>query len=76
MQTSSMKQKNNLEGNVVPFRADSQFYFSHGVKAFQRKQFSRAEKWIKKAIECSPDNPLFQPVVGTIHGIAPISPSE
>ncbi|MFC0013615.1 MULTISPECIES: lipopolysaccharide assembly protein LapB [Allobacillus] len=59
MQTSSMKQKNNLDGNVVPFRADSQFYFSHGVKAFQRKQFSRAEKWIKKAIECSPDNPLF-----------------
>ena len=59
MQPSGMKQKNSQEGNVIHFRTDGQFYFSLGVKAFRRKHFSRAEKWFKKAIEKSPDHPLY-----------------
>ncbi|PKR78017.1 hypothetical protein CEY16_08840 [Halalkalibacillus sediminis] len=51
--------KKDTTRNVIPFRHQGEFYFSHGVKAFQQKHFERAEKWMKKAIECSPKNALY-----------------
>ncbi|MGM8215238.1 tetratricopeptide repeat protein [Bacillaceae bacterium W0354] len=49
----------NDYNNVVRYRNDGDFYFSCGVKAFKRKRFERAEKWLLKAVETSPKNALF-----------------
>src|SRR5690625_467183 len=45
--------------NIIHYRNDSDFYFSYGVKAFKGKRFDRAEKWLKRAIEASPNNALY-----------------
>ncbi|GAA0499249.1 hypothetical protein GCM10008986_27990 [Salinibacillus aidingensis] len=45
--------------NVIPFLLEGEFYFSQGVKAFQKHNFQKAEKWLKRAIELEPDNPLY-----------------
>ncbi|GAA0446458.1 hypothetical protein GCM10008983_25390 [Lentibacillus halophilus] len=60
-----MKQNHNPapgEGkeNIVPFIPDGDFYFKKGVDAFQKHKFDRAVKWLQKAIEEKPDNPLYQ----------------
>ncbi|MHA6251791.1 tetratricopeptide repeat protein [Oceanobacillus sp. CAU 1775] len=49
------KQKNK----VLPFIPDGDFYFSKGVEAFQKKKFDYSLKWLKKAVEAKPDNPLY-----------------
>ncbi|MBX0357479.1 lipopolysaccharide assembly protein LapB [Halobacillus sp. Nhm2S1] len=45
--------------NIIPFVPTGSFYFSHGIQAFQKRRFSAAVKWLKKAIEASPDEPLY-----------------
>lgn len=57
MQESIKKQKLN---NVIPFVPEGDFYFSHGVKAFKKRKFDNALKWIQRAVEKSPDDPLYQ----------------
>src|SRR5699024_10097586 len=34
-------------------------YFTKGVQAFKQRKFELALKWMKKAVEAAPDNPLF-----------------
>lgn len=51
---------NETKKNIIPFRPSADFYFTQGVQAFQRRQFVSAEKWMKKAIEEAPTNPLYQ----------------
>ncbi|MGP4061321.1 tetratricopeptide repeat protein [Halobacillus sp. H74] len=46
--------------NIIPFLPSGTFYFTHGIQAFQKRRFSAAVKWLKKAIEASPDEPLYQ----------------
>lgn len=46
--------------NIIPFVPTGSFYFSHGIQAFQKRRFSAAVKWLKKAIEASPDEPLYR----------------
>ncbi|SFA89047.1 TPR repeat-containing protein [Lentibacillus halodurans] len=59
-----MQQSNNdIQGykeNVIPFIPDGDFYFTKGVEAFQKRKFDTAIKWLRKAIEAAPDNPLYQ----------------
>ncbi|SDK04885.1 tetratricopeptide repeat protein [Sediminibacillus albus] len=45
---------------VIPFIPEGDFYFTKGVEAFQKRKFDIAVKWLKKAIESSPDEALFQ----------------
>ncbi|UOQ45857.1 hypothetical protein MUN89_08005 [Halobacillus salinarum] len=45
--------------NVIPFMPTANFYFSHGIQAFQKRRFKAAVKWLNKAIEADPDEPLY-----------------
>lgn len=48
------------EQNVIPFLNEGDFYFVHGVKALRKKDFLKAKKWLKRAVELSPTNPLYK----------------
>lgn len=50
------KQLNNL----VPFIPDGDFYFTKGVEAFRKTKFQTAIKWLQRALELSPKDPLYQ----------------
>ncbi|MDC3416161.1 tetratricopeptide repeat protein [Aquibacillus salsiterrae] len=45
---------------VIPFIPEGDFYFTKGVEAFQKRKFDLALKWLKKAVELEPDEPLYQ----------------
>lgn len=45
---------------VLPFALDGDFCFTKGVKAFKKSKFELAAKWIKRAIEVEPEEPLYQ----------------
>lgn len=45
--------------NIIPFLPSGKFYFTHGIQAFQKRRFNAAVKWLKKAIEASPEEPLY-----------------
>lgn len=45
---------------VIPFIPEGDFYFTKGVEAFQKRKFDIAMKWLKKAVEASPDDAVYQ----------------
>lgn len=53
------KQQRNKINNILPFVPEGDFYFTKGVEAFQKKKFDFSLKWLKKAIETQPNNPLY-----------------
>ncbi|MDL4839286.1 tetratricopeptide repeat protein [Aquibacillus rhizosphaerae] len=44
---------------VIPFIPDGDFYFTKGVEAFNKRKFDIALKWLKKAVETSPDEAVY-----------------
>lgn len=50
----------NKLNNVFPFIPEGEFYFTKGIEAFQKKKFDVAVKWMKKAIEETPKDPMYQ----------------
>ncbi|WP_231735261.1 tetratricopeptide repeat protein [Gracilibacillus massiliensis] len=55
-----MQNPNQLEGNIIPFIPEGDFYFSKGVEAYQKKKFDLSLKWFQKALSEKPENPLYQ----------------
>lgn len=54
--------KDQLDGkqnNVIPFIPEGDFYFSKGVEAFQKRKFDIAIKWLNKAMDEKPEDPLY-----------------
>lgn len=47
------------QSNIIPFIPSGNFYFTHGIQAFKKHRFSVAVKWLKKAIEANPEEPLY-----------------
>lgn len=45
--------------NIIPFIPEGDFYFTKGVEAFQKRKFEIAIKWMKKAVEAKPTEPLY-----------------
>ncbi|MDY0408874.1 tetratricopeptide repeat protein [Virgibacillus soli] len=45
---------------IIPFIPDGDFYYVRGVEAFQKRKFDNATKWLKKAIEANPNEPLYR----------------
>ncbi|MCA0984621.1 hypothetical protein LCL89_11255 [Halobacillus yeomjeoni] len=60
MTTSLQSAAAQDQSNIIPFLPSGKFYFSHGIQAFQKRRFNAAVKWLKKAIDTSPDEPLYQ----------------
>lgn len=52
---SRLKQKSK----IVPFIPDDGFYFTKGIEAFQNRKFDLALKWMKKAMDSNPKEPLY-----------------
>ncbi|MBM7551370.1 tetratricopeptide repeat protein [Thalassobacillus pellis] len=59
MPTSEKAKATQANNKVIPFLPTGEFYFTHGVQAFQKRNFQSAEKWLKKAIDMTPDEPLY-----------------
>ncbi|GAB4072901.1 hypothetical protein GCM10028778_05760 [Barrientosiimonas marina] len=57
---SSSESNTEYKENIVPFIPNGKFYFTKGVEAFEKQKFDTAIKWLRKAIEFSPDTPLYQ----------------
>ena len=54
-----VNEKNETNNNVLPFIPEGDFYFSKGVDAFYKRKFDIALKWLRKAKEADPDEPLY-----------------
>lgn len=50
---------NVKENKVIPFIPEGDFYFTKGVESFQKRKFDISLKWLKKAVEASPDEALY-----------------
>jgi tetratricopeptide (TPR) repeat protein len=48
------------KNKIIPFIPEGDFYFTKGVEAFKKHKFEIALKWLKKATEQNPDDPLYQ----------------
>ncbi|MCT2537311.1 hypothetical protein NC661_14895 [Aquibacillus koreensis] len=59
MPTTEDLRKEEKIDKVIPFIPEGDFYFSKGVQAFHKKKFDIAIKWIKKAVEMSPNEALY-----------------
>lgn len=57
MQQLEEKEKHK---KIIPFIPEGDFYFTKGVEAFKKRKFDIALKWLKKATEHNPDDPLYQ----------------
>lgn len=44
---------------VISFIPDGEFYYKKAVQAMQREQFAQAHKYLKRATELSPEDPLI-----------------
>lgn len=58
-----LQTNNNAQGkkeNIIPYIPDGDFYFSKGAEAFDKHKYDIAIKWLRKAIEAAPENPLYQ----------------
>ncbi|PSL42767.1 tetratricopeptide repeat protein [Salsuginibacillus halophilus] len=48
------------KGRVIPFLQNGEYFFKRGVNAYQRQEFERAVKYLKKAIDLRPNEGVFQ----------------
>ncbi|WP_087972597.1 tetratricopeptide repeat protein [Oceanobacillus rekensis] len=55
-----VKDKEIKPNNIIPFVPEGDFYFLKGVEFFQKRKFDIAIKWMKKATEMDPDEPLYK----------------
>ncbi|MFD1848992.1 tetratricopeptide repeat protein [Oceanobacillus bengalensis] len=53
------KKINKKVSKIIPFIPDGDFYFTKGVEAFQNRKFDIAIKWMKKAVDMKPKEPLY-----------------
>lgn len=61
------KKRKQVDNKIVPFIPDGDFYFTKGTEAFRNRKFDIALKWMKKAVESKPDEPLFQCQMSVIY---------
>lgn len=54
------KNEDKKSNNLIPFIPTGDFYFAKGVESFRKRKFDISLKWLKKAVESAPNNPLYQ----------------
>ncbi|GAB3057136.1 tetratricopeptide repeat protein [Virgibacillus ainsalahensis] len=59
MQQQVEKKTDGKQDNIIPFIPEGDFYFTKGVEAFQKRKFDIAMKWLNKAMEEKPLEPLY-----------------
>ncbi|MCG7345560.1 tetratricopeptide repeat protein [Sporosarcina sp. ACRSL] len=53
------KKHRNIDKKVISFIPDGEFYYQKGIKAMQRERFDDAHKYLQRAVELSPNDPLI-----------------
>ena len=48
-----------IDKKIISFIPDGEFYYQKGVKAMQRERFDDAHKYLQRAVELSPNDPLI-----------------
>jgi len=54
------EKQTKIQSKLIPFVPEADFYFTKGIGAFQKRKFDIAIKWMKKALEIKPNDPLYQ----------------
>lgn len=54
------KIKEKTENKLIPFVPEADFYYAKGIEFFYKRKVDSAIKWIEKAMEKKPDDPLIQ----------------
>lgn len=55
----SNQQRTDRKKNVVSFIPTGNYYYNKGLQALQRDQFDKGHKYMKRAVELSPDDPMI-----------------
>lgn len=55
------------QNKIISIQQDANFYFHKGVKAFQKRDFFKAQKWFTRAVELAPAEPLFKCQLSVLH---------
>jgi len=53
-----LKEKN--VANLIPFVPEADFYYAKGIEFFNKRKIESALKWMKKALEKKPNEPLIK----------------
>ena len=48
------------KAKVVSFNPTGEFYFTKGIKAFQRRELYRAKKYMNRALQLEPGEPMIE----------------
>lgn len=59
------KQQKNAQ--VVPFLQDGQYYYNKGLKAYREQNYQKASKYLQKAVELDPMDPVKFSQLATIY---------
>ncbi|GAA0307719.1 tetratricopeptide (TPR) repeat protein [Gracilibacillus halotolerans] len=62
-----MSKQNQRENKIIPFIPEGDFYFSKGIEAFKKRKFDLSLKWLHKAMEENPKNPLYMCQASVVH---------
>lgn len=65
MQKSEQNKK--TKQNIIPFIPEGDFFYTKGMEAFEKGKFQIAIKWLQKAIEKEPDDPIYQSQLAIIY---------
>ena len=53
------KKRTKHDKKIISFIPDGEFYYEKAVQAMQRDRFDDAHKYLKRATELSPNDPLI-----------------
>lgn len=67
MQLDNKRSVNQGTTKIIPYIPNGDFCFTRGVKAFKRRKFEIALKWMKKAVDIEQNNPLYQCQLSVIY---------
>ncbi|KGP91542.1 hypothetical protein N780_17990 [Pontibacillus chungwhensis BH030062] len=67
MHTSNNNTGGAVVDNIIPFTPEGEFYFNKGVRAFRKREFEKASKWLRRAVELSPKQPVYQCQLSVVH---------
>ena len=54
-------------GTIVPFTLSSEYYFTKGLKAYQKRDYDKAKKYLERAWVMEPDEPLIPFQLAIVH---------
>ncbi|MBU5468243.1 tetratricopeptide repeat protein [Virgibacillus sp. MSJ-26] len=67
MQQYKKNRTDQVTAKIIPYIPNGDFCFVRGVKAFTNRKFELALKWMKKAVDLDPNQPLYQCQLSVIY---------